>query len=102
MARNAAVRSRRGHGDWIGHTSVWDDPRAQLQTETATTVATQQTQAPMATAKQLAYLKSLFEGRKHHATVAVIRDHLLGEYKAGKLTRKMASEAIGDLLAIRP
>lgn len=99
MARNAAVRSSRGHGDWIGHNDIWSDPRAQQ----ATPVATQQVQAqPLATAKQLDYLKSLFESRSHHATVAVIRTHLLGEYKAGKLTRKMASEAIGDLLAIRP
>jgi hypothetical protein len=104
MPRNAAVRTRRGHGDWIGHTDIWTDPRAQLPTNAATpqaTPATVQTQ-PMATAKQLSYLKALFEQRKHLATVAAIRTHLLGEYKAGKLTRKMASEAIGDLLAIRP
>lgn len=97
MARNATVRSTSGSGNWIGHVDIWHDPRAQLDVTTPT-LAT----PPMATQKQLDYLKSLFESRKNVPEIPFLRAHLLGEYKQGTLTREMARQAIADLLGICP
>lgn len=99
MPRNAAVRSSSGSGNWIGQTNIWNDPRAQLAPE-PTTPQVEDKNAP--TKKQLDYLKALFESRKNNPEIPILRTHLLQEFKQGTLTRKMASEAIQDILAIRP
>jgi hypothetical protein len=52
----------------------------------------------MATEKQLNFLKKLFIERSNNEEAQIVRGHLLTEYKAGKLTRKMASDAINDIL----
>lgn len=53
-----------------------------------------------ASEKQLNFLKSLFAERTGNEEAMILRTHLLSEYKAGKLSTKMASEAITDLLAM--
>ncbi len=99
MARNASVRSVRGCGDWIGKTSVWDDPRAQL--DSSSPVLDVPTATAMVTEKQLAFLKSLFEAQKGNEIADVLRGGLLALYKEGKLTSKVASGGIKVLLANR-
>lgn len=103
MAKNAAVRSSSGSGNWIGHTDIWNDPRAQLASEpTPEPTKPEPTPQNAPTQKQLDYLKALFESRKHIPEIPFLRAHLLQEFKQGTFTRKMASEAIQDILAIRP
>lgn len=51
-----------------------------------------------ATEKQLSFLKSLFAERTNNEEAMILRTHLLGEYKAGKLSKQMASQAIEDAL----
>lgn len=53
-----------------------------------------------ATEKQLNFLKQLFAERRNNEEAMTIRANLLSEYKAGKLSVKMASEAINDILSI--
>lgn len=52
------------------------------------------------TPKQFAFMKQLFSERSQNEEAQILRTHLLSELKAGKLTRNMASEAIGDVLSI--
>ena len=54
----------------------------------------------MATEKQLNFLKKLFAERSNNEEARIVRAHLLSEYKAGKLTRKMAYDAINDILSM--
>lgn len=53
-----------------------------------------------ATEKQLNFLKSLFAERTGNEEAMILRRHLLEEYKAGKLSVSMASEAIEDVKAL--
>lgn len=55
---------------------------------------------PMATEAQFSYMRDLFQQRQNNEEAQILRAHLLSEWRAGKLTRKMASEAIDDIKAI--
>lgn len=54
------------------------------------------------TEKQFAFLKKLFAERSQNEEAQILRAHLLSELKAGRMSRTMASEAIGDILLIQP
>lgn len=110
MAKNACVRSRKGHGDWIGQTSIWSDPRAQLDN---TAVEIQPEPAPVAkpantntvTEKQMSFLKSLIAARitsTNEATAIVaqgIRFAANQAYKEGRLSKAVASQLIQAISA---
>lgn len=100
MARNAAVRNVSGSGNWIGNTDIWNDPRAQLAVAAPVQVPVPSTD-PLATEKQLSYLKSLFAAQKGNEIADALRGGLLALYKEGTLTRKIASGGIAVLLANR-
>lgn len=54
----------------------------------------------LATDKQLSFLKSLFAERQNNEEARILRSHLLDEYKNGRLSTKMASQAIEDIMAM--
>lgn len=96
MARNAAVRSRRGHGDWIGQTDIWNDSRAQLPTQTAPVRNT-------ITDPQRKFLKSLIDSRKAsdnpgtQMVASSVREIANALHKEGKLSVAVATQLIASL-----
>ena len=72
----------------------------QVDSYEAATPAVPVSVVPLATKPQLDYLKVLFEQRSNNEEAMIIREHLLGEWRAKKLTVKMAGEAIEEVKAI--
>lgn len=68
--------------------------------EAAETPKTQVAPIAYATKAQLGYLKTLFEQRKDNEEARILRAHLLSEYKAGRLSKLIASQAIEDVKRI--
>lgn len=107
MARNACVRSRRGSGDWIGHTDIWNDPRAQLQESSPVEPALKPASINSITEKQMSYLKSLIDSciiSSNEETTVIAKGVKLTAnslWKEGGLTKSIASQLIASLCAVR-
>src|SRR5688572_5441786 len=86
--------------DHLFDVSVDNVHMVQVDSYEAATPAVPVSVAPLATKPQLDYLKVLFEQRSNNEEAMIIREHLLGEWRAKKLTVKMASEAIEEIKEI--
>lgn len=101
MARNAAVRSRRGHGDWIGQTDIWSDPRAQIDTPAPAPAAVPARNT--ISDAQRKFLKSLIDSRKAsdnegtRLVAEAVRTTSNSLHKDGKLSVAVASQLIAAL-----
>lgn len=118
-------RSKKGHGDWIGSRSVWDDPRAiapsitsepaistPKPSEIPASVRTHSNNSSPfvadtvtgdtrpASVAQLKYLKDLFAQRTNNPEAKAIRLGALSVYKNGSLSVTAASDFIASVKRI--